>query len=703
MDQEQRQGRRRNPGNPGCPRQRRRLRQRELFLELVGQPLDVLVFELARQSDALLGLDLGDLSILALDVTVVLRLHLCLFQGHQRYIRIHGFDSAQIRGGHGGAFEIVEQVRVLRDGFSASGFESNAESAARDKGRSLQCRRGTPDRVALCLEFAPALTIDQAEFSRNRRQSQVRVVLAQSEPVLRAAAEHAVGFIRAERDEVVHQHANVRLMPLRRPRVAARHLPGGVQPGQQSLRRRLFVTCCAVDLASEIKPRNRLRLKRWFESARVEKVVLDSIARPGDPRLFETLYAPDQRELHFEGQARGYAVRIEFVRVEALRFHKDLVRGSVGETHDLVLNGRAIARSDAFDFPRVHRRAVESAAYDPVRLRVRGGDVTGHLARMLASIRNKRHRRTRFVAPLRLHAGEVDGIPGDPRRCAGLEPVYGERQRTQALGKGVGGWVASTTASVVLQPNMDASAKKRPCRQHDGGGGKRQSHRCQDALDAALADLDVDDRLLEDGKVLLRFQHAAYRVAVKRAVRLGARRAHGGALARIQRAELNPGRIRRQSHRAAHRIDLLDQVTLADAAYRGIAGHLPKGLYALGQQKRGCARPRRRQRGFRPGVAAADNDDIVGFAMESHGRLSFANGVAYFPMQKLAKISPNRSSAETRPTIAPRWSWASRRSSATSSPWLPARRSRAAASASSAAARASRCRARAVKMPSPAR
>ena len=137
----------------------------------------------------------------------------------------------------------------------------------------------------------PPLGVYQPEISCDRGQPEVRVVLAQPQAVLRPAAEHAVGLIRAERDKIVHQYAEVSLVPLRRPRVAARDLSRRVQSRQQSLGRSLFVAGRAVDLAREIQARDCFRFKRGLESARVEEVIFDGIARPGDPRVFEALDA----------------------------------------------------------------------------------------------------------------------------------------------------------------------------------------------------------------------------------------------------------------------------------------------------------------------------------------------------------------------------------------------------------------------------
>ena len=63
-------------------------------------------------------------------------------------------------------------------------------------------------------------------------------------------------------------------------------------------------------------------------------------------------------------------------------------------------------------------------------------------------------------------------------------------------------------------------------------------------------------------------------------------------------------------HRAAQRIDLLDQMALADAADRRIAGHLAQRLDVVGQQQRARAHPGRCERSLGAGMAAADDDDV---------------------------------------------------------------------------------------------
>ena len=87
-------------------------------------------------------------------------------------------------------------------------------------------------------------------------------------------------------------------------------------------------------------------------------------------------------------------------------------------------------------------------------------------------------------------------------------------------------------------------------------------------------------------------------------------------LATVENAELDAGLVRRQCHRAAERIDLPDEVALADPADRRIAAHRAERLDALRQQQRtGAHARRRRERGLRTGVTAANHQDVEDFGI----------------------------------------------------------------------------------------
>ena len=64
----------------------------------------------------------------------------------------------------------------------------------------------------------------------------------------------------------------------------------------------------------------------------------------------------------------------------------------------------------------------------------------------------------------------------------------------------------------------------------------------------------------------------------------------------------------------------------ADAADRRVAGHLPEGFDIVGEQQRLRAHAGGSQRSFRTGVAAADDDDVVGFGVSDGGHWGVSFG-----------------------------------------------------------------------------
>src|SRR6185437_7646055 len=99
---------------------------------------------------------------------------------------------------------------------------------------------------------------------------------------------------------------------------------------------------------------------------------------------------------------------------------------------------------------------------------------------------------------------------------------------------------------------------------------------------------EVIDLPLDNGQIRRLRQHLLHGGGVKLAIGLSPWTAHGGTLAAIKHAELNAAAIGHASHQAVERIDLADQMTLAEAADRRIAGHRPDGRKAMGHKR--CAR-----------------------------------------------------------------------------------------------------------------
>ena len=107
------------------------------------------------------------------------------------------------------------------------------------------------NRRALGFQHAPARIIHHAEFAALGRETQIRIVFAQHQTILRAAGEHAIRLGRAARNQIINQHADIGLVAARVPRRFILHAQRGVDARDNALRRSLFVAGGAVDLARE--------------------------------------------------------------------------------------------------------------------------------------------------------------------------------------------------------------------------------------------------------------------------------------------------------------------------------------------------------------------------------------------------------------------------------------------------------------------
>src|SRR5262245_43356510 len=121
----------------------------------------------------------------------------------------------------------------------------------------------------------------------------------------------------------------------------------------------------------------------------------------------------------------------------------------IGETHDLVFDRRAVARSAAADAPRVHRRPIEAGADDLVRCLGRVRDVTGDL-RLNDTLAGKGERKRWIVAVLDLEPIVVDGARIEARAGSRLQAADAKAQLDQLLTDPCRREVSGPTGGVVL-------------------------------------------------------------------------------------------------------------------------------------------------------------------------------------------------------------------------------------------------------------
>src|SRR5450631_1739154 len=221
------------------------------------------------------------------------------------------------------------------------------------------------------------------------------------------------------------------------------------------------------------------------------------------------------------------------------------------------------------------------------------------------------------VPGLHFEFGEIDGAPVEAGRRSRLEPAHRQLQFAQAGAQCSCRRFARPARLVLRESDVNQSGKESAGRQYHRVPGKADSELGDDAGDALTFEGEIVNRLLEQSQVGLVLEPRPDRLLVQKAVSLRARRAYSRPLARVQDAKLDAGFVGRQGHGAAQRVDFLDQMPLADTADRRIARHLSKRFNAVRQQEGAPAHARGGQRGFGPGVAAADDYDFEA-SVEEH-------------------------------------------------------------------------------------
>src|SRR5690606_41962813 len=145
------------------------------------------------------------------------------------------------------------------------------------------------------------------------------------------------------------------------------------------LGRRLLIASRAIDLAGKIESWKAPRLKVGHKFTWIHVIILDRIARLQHYRSFQSRNMLEQFALHLLRQGGADPVRIDSGIIQPLGLQENLVLFTLRDADHLVLEGRAIARSDRFDLSRVERRAIQIPPDQLVGLRRAMGNVADHL------------------------------------------------------------------------------------------------------------------------------------------------------------------------------------------------------------------------------------------------------------------------------------------------------------------------------------
>ena len=171
---------------------------------------------------------------------------------------------------------------------------------------------------------------------------------------------------------------------------------------------------------------------------------------------------------------------------------------------------------------------------------------------------------------LPLQPRPVDGLAVEPRRRPGLEPTHRETEPLDGLGQAHRRPLAdparpeSSCSPMWMRPRRNV-----PVVITTAPADELPAIAKPDAGPRAVRDEQVVDLAFDDIESLaVSRSRALHGAAIELAVGLGPGPAHRRPLPAVEHAELDAGPVRGDAHDAVERVDLADQVALADAADR---------------------------------------------------------------------------------------------------------------------------------------
>ena len=242
------------------------------------------------------------------------------------------------------------------------------------------------------------------------RQPRRRIVGTQAQAVLGARGEHTIGLGNTLQGQIIDHHGNVAVRTIQPGCLPAERRRGRLKPGNQTLRRRLFVTGRSVDLPGTVEPGDGPNLQVGRQCAGINMVVLHRIARLHDHRTPAARHGPHHFFLHIDRQRGADTVGVDEMRIQPLGLEEHLMPLAITETMDLVFDRRAVARPCSGNRAREQRRAMKVRADRIVARLCRTGDTAEHL-RIDAALGKRRHGPGLAIGRLLFEHRPVDGAP----------------------------------------------------------------------------------------------------------------------------------------------------------------------------------------------------------------------------------------------------------------------------------------------------
>ncbi len=242
-------------------------------------------------------------------------------------------------------------------------------------------------------EPLPAFFVHEPALAPLWRQAQVRVLCPKQEPMLCSGGEDAIWLQTALGGEVINQNSDIGITTSEDEIRLAAEAASGVDPGNQSLGRRLFVAGGAVNLAGKVKTTHAMRLERRAQRSRLNEVVFDGIPRSQHDGIFQARQRGHELLLNCSRKAHGKTVDVNLIGLYPFGLEENLVPLAMREAHDLILEGGAVTRANARNLAIKERRCRDIAPHEVVNA-LRGVEQMAVDLRPIDAVRHEgeRHR-----------------------------------------------------------------------------------------------------------------------------------------------------------------------------------------------------------------------------------------------------------------------------------------------------------------------
>ena len=267
--------------------------------------------------------------------------------------------------------------------------------------------------------------INQSNLIAFFRQTHICIVLPQQQTVLCPGGHHPIRFPVFLRHQIIDQHADIRFGTIQNQRFFSLDLPRCIDPGDQSLCRRLFIAGASVKLAGTEQAGDIFKFQGKRQRSRINTVILNRVCVPHDLRMFQSRYRTVHRDLHILRKRARHTSNIHFIRIKSFWFNKYLMTFFIRKTNDLVLDRWTVSRSGTFNHTGIQWRTVQIITDDLMRLFICVGQPAGSLFNLyILRISRERKRHNSFIAKLLFHFGIIDRISGNSCRCSCLEAEH---------------------------------------------------------------------------------------------------------------------------------------------------------------------------------------------------------------------------------------------------------------------------------------